>query len=73
VRVKLASGAEKELPGAFAAFATEHRLVAAGTTKEGDGLDLSYRVRLKPGADLAAAAAGLKSRPGVEKVQFESK
>ena len=73
VRLKSGSGAEIDLPLALAKFGTNVRLVATGTTKEGDGLELRYLLRPRPDADPTALVLDLKARPGVDKVCFAVK
>ena len=73
VRVKTGNGVEHELAAALAKFGTNVRLTETGTTKEGDGLDLRYVLRPRPGADPTALVLDLKARPGVEKVNFALK
>jgi hypothetical protein len=68
VRVKLGSGAEKEVPVLLARHGTHLRLIAVCTTaKEGEGLEVTYQFRPTT-ADPSGLVLALKGTPGVDKV-----
>lgn len=70
LRVGLADSIRAAAEVTLAASAGHYDLVSAGTAKQGSVLDLTYRVRLRPGCSLAGLVAELNGLEGVESVQL---
>jgi hypothetical protein len=70
LRVGLADGIRAAAEATLAASAWHFDMISAGTAKQGLVLDLTYRVRLRPGCSLAGLVADLNALEGVEGVQL---
>lgn len=71
--VRLSAGQHSEtlLQPTFAKFLKQHRLVAAGTARQGAALDLSYDVRLLQEDSALALVAELNAIEGVQSVELK--
>jgi hypothetical protein len=70
LRVGVADSIRVAAEATLAVSAGHYDLVSAGTAKQGSVLDLTYRVRLRPGCSLAGLVAELHGLEGVEGVQL---
>ena len=70
-RASVAGGAQGAAEASLAVIAERFDLTAVSTAKQGAFLDLSYRVRLRPGTSPAALAVDLDGLPGVENVEIK--
>lgn len=71
VRVGLGPDPAAVLAGVLAKHTADARQVALNTARQGAALDVTYRVRLKPGASAVALLAELNKVEGVQGVEWK--
>ena len=71
LRVGLTEGIRAAAEATLAASAGHYDLVSAHTARQGSSLDLTYRVRLRPGCSPVGLVAELNGLEGVESVQLD--
>jgi hypothetical protein len=70
VRVGVGHHAETVLQGPLAAYASRWTLVSGSTSQKGAAVDLTYRVRLRPGISAADTVDALNRLEGVQSVEL---
>lgn len=70
-RIGIASGLQATVESVLATAAEHYDLTSAGTAKQGSQLDLTYRVRLRPGTQPAGLVSELVMLTGVENVELK--
>jgi len=70
LRIVPSEGVQSSIEQLIAASAERCRLSSLGTARQGSALDLTFRVRLRPGSSPATMVAELKMLAGVESVEL---
>jgi hypothetical protein len=70
VRVGVGQSPEAVLEGAFARHVLKARPVGSATGRQGAALDLTYKLRLRPGVNPATLVSELNQVEGVQSVEL---
>ena len=71
LRVTIAGGVQSSVEQLLATIADRPAMTSVSTAKQGSCLDLTYRVRLRPGTAPATVVAELNMMEGVESVELK--